>query len=114
PKAEAEALRQLQRLERMNPDGPDAQVLRGYLDWMVELPWSTSSPDRLDLAQARAILDADHAHLTRIKDRILEHLGVRKLRPDAQGPILCIVGPSGVGKTLLGRSIALSMGREFV
>ncbi len=112
--AETEAFRQLQRLERMHPEGPEAQVLRGFLDWMVELPWAVSSPDRIDLAQARAILDADHAHLERIKDRILEHLGVRKLRPDAQGPILCLVGPPGVGKTSLGRSIARAMGREFV
>jgi len=112
--AETEAFRQLQRLERMHPEGPEAQVLRGFLDWMVELPWAVSSPDRIDLPQARAILDADHAHLERIKDRILEHLGVRKLRPDAQGPILCLVGPPGVGKTSLGRSIARAMGREFV
>ena len=112
--AETEAVRQLQRLERMHPEGPEAQVLRGFLDWMVELPWAVSSPDRIDLPQARAILDADHAHLERIKDRILEHLGVRKLRPDAQGPILCLVGPPGVGKTSLGRSIARAMGREFV
>ena len=112
--AEAEALRQLARLERMHPDGPEAQVVRGYLDWVVELPWSVASPERLDLAQARAILDADHAHLDRIKERILEHLGVRKLRPDSRGPILCFVGPPGVGKTSLGRSIARAMGREFV
>jgi ATP-dependent Lon protease len=114
PEAESEALRQLQRLERMHPDGPEAQVVRGFLDWMVELPWSVASPERLDLVQARAILDADHAHLSRIKDRILEHLGVRKLRPDSRGPILCFVGPPGVGKTSLGRSIARAMGREFV
>jgi ATP-dependent Lon protease len=114
PEAEAEALRQLQRLERMHPDGPEAQVLRGYLDWMVELPWSVASPERIDLMQARGILDADHAHLERIKDRILEHLGVRKLRPESRGPILCFVGPPGVGKTSLGRSIARAMGREFV
>jgi len=112
--AEAEALRQLARLERMHPDGPEAQVVRGYLDWVVELPWSIASPERLDLAQARAILDADHASLERIKERILEHLGVRKLRPDSRGPILCFVGPPGVGKTSLGRSIARAMGREFV
>ncbi|MCL4685438.1 endopeptidase La [Myxococcota bacterium] len=112
--AETEAFRQLQRLERMHPEGPEAQVLRGFLDWMVELPWAVSSPDRIDLHEARNILDADHAHLERIKDRILEHLGVRKLRPDAQGPILCLVGPPGVGKTSLGRSIARAMGREFV
>ena len=114
PEAEAEALRQLARLERMHPDGPEAQVVRSYLDWVVELPWSIASPERLDLPQARAILDADHAHLDRIKERILEHLGVRKLRPDSRGPILCFVGPPGTGKTSLGRSIARAMGREFV
>ena len=110
----AEAMRQLRRLERMHPDGPEAHVVRTYLDWMVELPWSKSSPDRIDLANARAILDEDHAHLNTIKDRILEYLGVRKLRADSRGPILCFVGPPGVGKTSLGRSIARAMGREFV
>jgi ATP-dependent Lon protease len=110
----AEAMRQLRRLERMHPDGPEAHVLRSYLDWMVELPWSMQSPDRLDLANAKAILDEDHAHLTSIKDRILEYLGVRKLRDDSRGPILCFAGPPGVGKTSLGRSIARAMGREFV
>jgi ATP-dependent Lon protease len=109
-----EAMRQLRRLERMHPDGPEAHVVRTYLDWMVELPWSKSSPDRIDLANARAILDEDHAHLNTIKDRILEYLGVRKLRADSRGPILCFVGPPGVGKTSLGRSIARAMGREFV
>ncbi len=112
--AHAEAMRQLRRLERMHPDGPEAQVVRTYLDWIVELPWSKNSPDRLDLPQAREILDADHAHLASIKDRILEFLGVRKLRRDSKGPILCFVGPPGVGKTSLGRSIARAMGREFV
>ncbi|HEY8155962.1 MAG TPA: endopeptidase La [Myxococcota bacterium] len=110
----AEAMRQLRRLERMHPDGPEAHVLRTYLDWMVELPWAKASPDRIDLANARAILDEDHAHLNTIKDRILEYLGVRKLRADSRGPILCFVGPPGVGKTSLGRSIARAMGREFV
>jgi ATP-dependent Lon protease len=110
----AEALRQVRRLERMHPDGPEAHVVRTYLDWMVELPWATCSPDRLDLANAKAILDEDHAHLLGIKDRILEHLGVRKLRADSRGPILCFVGPPGVGKTSLGRSVARAMGREFV
>jgi ATP-dependent Lon protease len=109
-----EAMRQLRRLERMHPDGPEAQVARTYLDWMADLPWSRVSPDRLDLAMAREILDTDHAHLDKIKDRILEFLGVRKLRQDSRGPILCFVGPPGVGKTSLGRSIARSMGREFV
>jgi ATP-dependent Lon protease len=114
PDAREEALRQLRRLERMHPDGPEAQVVRNYLDWIVELPWNRCSPDRLDLANARAILDADHAHLDSVKDRILEFLGVRKLRADTRGPILCFVGPPGVGKTSLGRSIARAMGREFV
>jgi ATP-dependent Lon protease len=112
--AHAEAMRQLRRLERMHPDGPEAQVVRGYLDWLIDLPWHKSSPDVLDLVAARAILDADHAHLAGIKDRILEFLGVRKLRADSRGPILCFVGPPGVGKTSLGRSIARAMGREFV
>jgi ATP-dependent Lon protease len=109
-----EAMKQVRRLERMHPDGPEAQVVRNYLDWMVELPWNASSPDRLDLGSAQAILDEDHAHLREIKDRILEYLGVRKLRSDSRGPILCFVGPPGVGKTSLGRSIARAMGREFV
>jgi ATP-dependent Lon protease len=112
--AMSEATRQLRRLERMHPDGPEAHVVRSYLDWMVEMPWSTTSEDRLELAAAKAILDEDHAHLTGIKDRILEYLGVRKLRGDSRGPILCFVGPPGVGKTSLGRSIARAMGREFV
>ncbi len=109
-----EAMKQLRRFERMHPDGPEAQVVRSYLEWMTDLPWAVTSPDRLDLANARAILDEDHAHLRGIKDRILEFLGVRKLRSDSRGSILCFVGPPGVGKTSLGRSIARSMGREFV
>ena len=111
--AMAEAVRQLRRLERMHPDGPEAHVVRSYLDWMVELPWGHESPDRLDLVNAKSILDEDHAHLQGIKDRILEYLGVRKLRGDSRGPILCFAGPPGVGKTSLGRSIARAMGREF-
>jgi len=114
PEGYEEAVRQLRRLERMHPDGPEAQVVRNYLDWVVELPWSRCSPDRLDLVNAREILDADHAHLDGVKDRILEFLGVRKLREDSRGPILCFSGPPGVGKTSLGRSIARAMGREFV
>jgi ATP-dependent Lon protease len=114
PSCYEEAIRQLRRLERMHPDGPEAQVVRNYLDWVVDLPWNRGSPDRLDLTNAREILDADHAHLNGVKDRILEFLGVRKLREDSRGPILCFVGPPGVGKTSLGRSIARSMGREFV
>jgi ATP-dependent Lon protease len=114
PEANDEATRQLRRLERMHPDGPEAQVVRSYLDWMCELPWSQLSPDRLDLKRAKQILDEDHAHLEAIKERILEFLGVRKLRADSRGPILCFSGPPGVGKTSLGRSIARAMGREFV
>jgi ATP-dependent Lon protease len=109
-----EAVRQLRRLERMHPDGPEAQVVRNYLDWIVELPWDRSSPDLLDLVRARDVLDEDHAHLSIVKDRILEFLSVRKLREDSRGPILCLAGPPGVGKTSLGRSIARTMGREFV
>jgi len=114
PEALEEAMRQLRRFERMHPDGPEAQVVRSYLEWITDLPWSALSPDRLDLPNARAILDQDHAHLEPIKERILEFLGVRKLREDSRGPILCFVGPPGVGKTSLGRSIARAMGREFV
>jgi len=109
-----EAVRQLRRLERMHPDGPEAQVVRNYLDWICDLPWDRCSPDRLDLDHAREILDADHAHLDGVKERMLEFLGVRKLREDSRGPILCLSGPPGVGKTSLGRSIARAMGREFV
>jgi len=112
--AREEAMRQLRRLERMHPDGPESQVVRNYLDWVVELHWHRTSPDQIDLSRARAILDQDHAHLSIVKDRILEFLGVRKLREDSRGPILCFAGPPGVGKTSLGRSIARAMGREFV
>lgn len=114
PEASEESIRQLRRLERMHPDGPEAQVVRNYLDWIVDLPWSNSSPDRLDLEYARSVLDADHAHLDGVKERVLEFLGVRKLRGDSRGSILCFAGPPGVGKTSLGRSIARAMGREFV
>jgi len=112
--AREEAFRQLRRLERMHPDGPEAQVVRNFLDWVVELPWDRCSPDRIGLEEARTILDKDHAYLSVVKDRILEFLSVRKLRQDLRGPILCFVGPPGVGKTSLGRSIANAMGREFV
>ena len=111
--AREEAQRQLSRLERMHPDGPEAQVVRNYLDWVVELPWNHASTDLLDLGDARQVLDDEHAHLVAVKDRVLEFLGVRKLRGDSRGPILCFVGPPGVGKTSLGRSIAHAMGREF-
>lgn len=112
--AREEAFRQLRRLERMHSDGPEAQVVWNYLDWVIDLPWNRSSSDQIDLKQARAILDEDHAHLSVVKERILDFLGVRKLRKDSRGPILCFTGPPGVGKTSLGRSIARSLGREFV
>ncbi|MCH6563283.1 MAG: LON peptidase substrate-binding domain-containing protein, partial [Myxococcales bacterium] len=114
--AQTEANRQLDRLARMHPDSSETQVIRTYLDWMVELPWAHRSEDNLDLDHAREVLERDHAYLHRVKERILEFLAVRKLRGEAgsKGPILCLVGPPGVGKTSLGRSIAQAMGRSFV
>jgi ATP-dependent Lon protease len=109
-----EADRQLGRLERMHPDAAETATLRNYLDWMVSLPWSKSTKDNLDLKKAQQILDEDHYGLGKIKDRIIEHLAVRKLKKDSKGPILCFVGPPGVGKTSLGKSIARALGRKFV
>lgn len=109
-----EAERQLGRLERMHPDAAETATLRNYLDWMVSLPWSKSTKDNLDLKKAQGILDEDHYGLEKIKDRIIEHLAVRKLKKDSKGPILCFVGPPGVGKTSLGKSIARALGRKFV
>ena len=114
PHAMKEADRELARLKRTPPTSPDHQVIRNYLEWMIELPWRTATEDNLDLAQARAILDADHYNLEKVKKRILEYLAVRKLKPDMKGPILCFVGPPGTGKTSLGRSIARALGRKFV
>lgn len=108
-----EADKQLRRLASMHADSSEATVVRTYLDWLVELPWKKMSRDKLDIRHAAAILDEDHYGLTKIKDRILEYLSVRKLNPDSKGPILCFVGPPGVGKTSLGRSIARAMGRKF-
>ncbi|MGD0828097.1 MAG: endopeptidase La [Desulfobaccales bacterium] len=109
-----EAERELTRLKRTPPTSPDHQVIRNYLEWMIELPWSKSTEDNLDLAQARQILDEDHYDLEKVKKRILEYLAVRRLKPDMKGPILCFVGPPGTGKTSLGRSIARSLGRKFM
>lgn len=111
---EKEALKQLSRLERMHPDASEATMVRTYLDWLVDLPWSKSTEDNFDLARAKEILDEDHFDLRKIKDRILEFMAVRKLKSKMKGPILCFVGPPGVGKTSLGKSIARSMGRQFV
>ncbi len=109
-----EALKQLSRLERMHPDASEASMVRTYLDWMVDLPWSKRTVDNLDLNRAKKILDEDHYDLQKAKDRVLEFLAVRKLKENAiKGPILCFVGPPGVGKTSLGKSIARSMGREY-
>jgi len=109
-----EALKQLGRLDNMHPDAGEAGIIRTYLDWMVELPWSKSTRDSLDIVRAKKILDYDHFYLDKIKERILEFLAVRKLRKNMKGPILCFVGPPGVGKTSLGKSIARAMNRKFV
>ena len=108
-----EALKQLGRLERMHPDASEASMVRTYLDWMVDLPWKKASVDNLDLTRAQQILNEDHYDLHKVKDRIMEFLAVRKLKADMKGPILCFIGPPGVGKTSLGKSIARSMGREY-
>src|SRR2546425_1716793 len=114
PEVAEEAERQLGRLERMHPDAAETATLRNYLDWMVSLPWAKATKDNLDLKKAQKILDEDHYGLEKIKDRIIEHLAVRKLKKDTKGPILCFVGPPGVGKTSLGKSIARALGRKFV
>jgi ATP-dependent Lon protease len=109
-----EALKQLGRLERMHPDASEASMVRTYLDWMTDLPWNKSSVDNLDIVRAQKVLDEDHYDLEKAKDRVLEFLAVRSLKPkDMKGPILCFCGPPGVGKTSLGKSIARSMGREY-
>lgn len=110
---EAEALKQLGRLERMHPDASEATMVRTYLDWMADLPWSKKSEDHIDLKRSKEILDEDHYELEKAKDRIMEFLAVRKLKPNLKGPILCFGGPPGVGKTSLGKSIARAMGREY-
>src|SRR5688572_2555516 len=114
PEAAEEADRQVGRLERMHPDAAETATIRNYLDWMVGLPWSKSTKDNLDLKKAETILNEDHYGLEKIKERIIEHLAVRKLKKDTKGPILCFVGPPGVGKTSLGKSIARALGRKFV
>ncbi|MBI4160940.1 MAG: LON peptidase substrate-binding domain-containing protein, partial [Acidobacteria bacterium] len=109
-----EVERQIHRLEGMHPDSAETAALRNYLDWMVTLPWSRETRDNMDLKKAETILDEDHFGLEPIKERILEYLSVRKLNRRMKGPILCFVGPPGVGKTSLGRSIARALGRKFV
>jgi len=111
---EEDAFKQLKRLEMMHPDSSESTVVRNYLDWLVELPWSKTTKDKLDITHAKKILDEDHYDLEKIKDRILEFIAVRKLNKQAKGSILCFVGPPGVGKTSLGRSIARALGKKFV
>jgi ATP-dependent Lon protease len=111
---EAEAIRELDRLSKIPPASPEYSVIRTYLDWVCELPWSVQTKDQLDINKAQRILNSDHYDLVKVKKRILEFLAVRKLNPKGKSPILCFVGPPGVGKTSLGKSIARAMGRKFV
>ena len=111
--AQRAADRELSRLERLPPAAAEYGVIRTYLEWLVELPWSMTTTDDLDIGHAREVLDADHYDLEKVKERILEYLAVRSLNPESHGPILCFVGPPGVGKTSLGKSIARALGREF-
>jgi len=112
--AKEEAFKQLERLERMHPDASESAVLRTYLEWICDIPWSVSTEDNLDIEIARTILDEDHYDLEEVKERITEHLAVSKLSHKIKGPILCFVGAPGVGKTSLGKSIARALGRKFV
>ena len=108
-----EALKELTRLSRMSPMAADYSLTRNYIEWLAVLPWAKSSGSKIDIAKAKEILDEDHYELTKVKDRILDYLSVLQLKPDMKGPILCFVGPPGVGKTSLGRSIARALGRKF-
>ncbi|HVN96406.1 MAG TPA: endopeptidase La [Syntrophorhabdaceae bacterium] len=110
---EKEANKQLERLDMMHPDAIESTMVRTYIEWLVELPWSNSTKDNIDIKQARTILDHDHYDLDKVKERILEFLSVLKLKKEMKGPILCFVGPPGVGKTSLGKSIARAIGRKF-
>ncbi|MBI4714499.1 MAG: endopeptidase La, partial [Nitrospirae bacterium] len=109
-----EAERETSRLEKLPPGSAEYNVIRTYLDWIMELPWTRGTEDNLDLDRAQGILDEDHYDLEKVKERIVEYLAVRKLKKDMKGPILCFVGPPGVGKTSLGQSIARALGRKFV
>ncbi len=112
--ARAEAERELKRLKDMPPSSAEAAVIRTYIEWLTEMPWRKRTRDNIDVPRAQETLDEDHYDLEKVKERILEHLAVKKLKPDTKGPILCFVGPPGVGKTSLGQSIARAMGRKFV
>src|SRR5216117_3536032 len=111
--AKGEALRELDRLAKMPPAAAEYTVARTYIDWLVSMPWQQATIDNVDIEAAKAVLDADHEGLEKVKDRILEYLAVKKIRPSGKDPILCFVGPPGVGKTSLGRSIARALGRKF-
>jgi ATP-dependent Lon protease len=111
--AQKEAFRELDRLSKMPPAAAEYTVVRTYLDWLISLPWQRETQDQIDIADARLILDEDHWGLDKVKDRILEYLAVKKIRPGGKDPILCFVGPPGVGKTSLGKSIARALGRKF-
>jgi len=112
--ADKEATKQLKRLEQMHPESAESTVVRSYLDWLVDMPWSKSSKDVIDIKKAKQVLDKDHFGLDNLKKRILEYLSVRKLNPKMKGPILCFVGPPGVGKTSLGQAIARALKRKFI
>ena len=111
---EKEARRELERLEQMHPDAAEASMVRTYLDWLIAMPWSIVTMDNLDLQKAKKVLDEDHYDLEKVKERILEYLSVHKLKKKMKGPVLCFIGPPGVGKTSLGKSIARALGRKFV
>ena len=111
--AHKEATRELDRLAKMPPAAAEYTVARTYLDWLIAMPWRTETVDNVDIAEARRVLDEDHVGLDKVKERILEYLAVKKIRPEGKGPILCFVGPPGVGKTSLGKSIARALGRKF-
>jgi ATP-dependent Lon protease len=114
PDVEKEARKQLNRLEQMHPDAAEASIVRTYLECVVELPWSKGTKDNLDIKKAKEVLDEDHYDLQKVKERILDYLSVRKLKKKMKGPILCFVGPPGVGKTSLGKSIARALGRNYI
>jgi len=113
-KVKETALKELERLGRMPPAAAEYTVSRTYLDWLIALPWSVTTEDNLDIKRAKRILDEDHYNLKKVKERMLEYLAIKKLRKDSKGPVICLVGPPGVGKTSLGRSIARALGRKFV
>jgi len=112
-KVRKEAKKQIERMDMMHPDSSEATIIRTYIDWILDMPWKKGTKDRLDLKAAKVILDEDHFGLNKVKERILEYLAVRKLNSETKGPIICFVGPPGVGKTSLGKSIARAMGRQF-